>query len=93
MHILSVKITLIGNENNRFSFSFSYQDKKRLREATPDNVVVALQEELIAVKLREAEATLALKELRPKITELNSQWQRHLQVKNTELVVHFDRAK
>ena len=51
-----------------------------MREATPDNVVVALQEELIAVKLREAEATLALKELRPKISELSSQWLRHLQV-------------
>lgn len=51
-----------------------------MREATPDNVVVALQEELIAVKLREAEATLALKELRPKIAELTSQWLRHLQV-------------
>ena len=51
-----------------------------MREATPDYVVVALQEELIAVKLREAEATLALKELRPKIAELTAQWLRHLQV-------------
>ena len=56
------------------------QDKKRLREATPDNVVATLQEELIAVKLREAESTLALKELRPKIAELSSQWLKHLQV-------------
>lgn len=47
---------------------------------TPDNVVVSLQEELIAVKLREAESTLALKELRPKIAELSSQWLKHLQV-------------
>ena len=54
-----------------------------MREATPDNVVVALQEELIAVKLREAEATLALKELRPKISELSSQWLRHLQVRGS----------
>ncbi|KAK4036039.1 ecotropic viral integration site 5 ortholog isoform X3 [Daphnia magna] len=59
------------------------EDKKRLREATPDNVVLALQEELIAVKLREAEATLALKELRPKISELSSQWLRHLQDEHT----------
>ncbi|XP_046444293.1 ecotropic viral integration site 5 ortholog-like isoform X1 [Daphnia pulex] len=59
------------------------EDKKRLREATPDNVVLALQEELIAVKLREAEATLALKELRPKISELSSQWLRHLQEEHT----------
>lgn len=54
-----------------------------MREATPDNVVAALQDELIAVKLREAEATLALKELRPKIAELTAQWLRHLQVNAT----------
>jgi len=37
------------------------QDKKTLRESTPDNSVAHLQEELIAVKLREAEANLSLK--------------------------------
>lgn len=37
------------------------QDKKTLRECTPDNSVAHLQEELIAVKLREAEANLSLK--------------------------------
>ena len=80
----------------------SLQDKKRLRETTPDNEVASLQEQLIAAKLREAEATvkkkpratlrrkiknkrrsclslqLALKELRPKITELSSQWQKYM---------------
>lgn len=60
------------------------EDKKRLREMTPDNVVVSLQEELIAVKLREAESTLALKELRPKIAELSSQWLKHLQEEHGE---------
>ena len=42
-------------------------------------MVATLQEELIAVKLREAEATLALKDLRPKISELSAQWLRHIQ--------------
>jgi len=60
------------------------EDKKRLREMTPDNVVVSLQEELIAVKLREAESTLALKELRPKIAELSTQWLKHLQEEHGE---------
>ena len=54
---------------------------------TPDNVVVSLQEELIAVKLREAESTLALKELRPKIAELSTQWLKHLQVPSLPLLL------
>ncbi|XP_019864834.1 ecotropic viral integration site 5 ortholog isoform X2 [Aethina tumida] len=55
------------------------EDKKTLREITPDNSVAHLQEELIAVKLREAEANLSLKDLRQRVSELNQQWQRHLQ--------------
>ncbi|KAJ8876366.1 hypothetical protein PR048_020811 [Dryococelus australis] len=54
-------------------------DKKTLRETTPDNSVAHLQEELIAVKLREAEANLSLKDLRQRVGELSAQWQRHLQ--------------
>jgi len=46
-----------------------------------DNSVAHLQEELIAVKLREAEANLSLKDLRQRVNEINSQWQRHLQDK------------
>ncbi|CAG9865462.1 unnamed protein product [Phyllotreta striolata] len=55
------------------------EDKKTLRETTPDNSVAHLQEELIAVKLREAEANLSLKDLRQRVAELAEQWQRHLQ--------------
>ncbi|KMQ94214.1 tbc1 domain family member [Lasius niger] len=55
------------------------QDKKTLRESTPDNSVAHLQEELIAVKLREAEANLSLKDLRQRVVELSAAWQRHLQ--------------
>ncbi|XP_057326261.1 ecotropic viral integration site 5 ortholog isoform X1 [Microplitis mediator] len=55
------------------------QDKKTLRESTPDNSVAHLQEELIAVKLREAEANLSLKDLRQRVGELSTAWQRHLQ--------------
>lgn len=56
------------------------EDKKTLRETTPDNSVAHLQDELIASKLREAEASLSLKDLKQRVQELNIQWQRHLQV-------------
>lgn len=51
-----------------------------MRESTVDNSVAHLQEELIAVKLREAEANLSLKDLRQRVNEISNQWQRHLQV-------------
>lgn len=54
------------------------EDKKRLRETTTDNSVAHLQDELIASKLREAEASLSLKDLKQRVMELSSQWQRHL---------------
>nr|CAD7570155.1 unnamed protein product [Timema californicum] len=60
------------------------EDKKTLRETTPDNSVAHLQEELIAVKLREAEANLSLKDLRQRVGELGAQWQRHLQEHRVE---------
>lgn len=56
------------------------EDKKTMRETTPDNSVAHLQDELIASKLREAEASLSLKELKQRVQELGQQWQRHLQV-------------
>ncbi|CAH1180184.1 unnamed protein product [Phaedon cochleariae] len=61
------------------------EDKKTLREITPDNSVAHLQEELIAVKLREAEANLSLKDLRQRVAELSEQWQKHLQEHKQEL--------
>lgn len=64
------------------------EDKKTLREITPDNSVAHLQEELIAVKLREAEANLSLKDLRQRVSELGMQWQRHLQDHKTRQEQH-----
>ena len=55
-----------------------FQEKKKLREAVPDNNVASLQEELAAAKLREAEANLALKDLKSKVAELSAMWQKHL---------------
>lgn len=55
------------------------EDKKTLREITPDNSVAHLQDELIASKLREAEASLSLKDLKQRVQELSNQWQRQLQ--------------
>lgn len=60
------------------------EDKKRLRETTTDNSVAHLQDELIASKLREAEASLSLKELKQRVLELSSQWQRQLQEQKNE---------
>ncbi|KAH8400472.1 hypothetical protein KR222_000960, partial [Zaprionus bogoriensis] len=54
------------------------EDKKTLRETTPDNSVAHLQDELIASKLREAEASLSLKDLKQRVQELSTQWQRQL---------------
>ncbi|XP_063703670.1 ecotropic viral integration site 5 ortholog isoform X3 [Culicoides brevitarsis] len=54
------------------------EDKKRLRETTTDNSVAHLQDELIASKLREAEASLSLKDLKQRVQELSTQWQRQL---------------
>lgn len=56
------------------------EDKKRLREITTDNSVAHLQDELIASKLREAEANLSLKDLKQRVQELSAQWQKQLQV-------------
>merc|ERR1712038_39748 len=55
------------------------EEKKKLREAVPDNDIASLQEELAAAKLREAEANLALKDLKTKVAELSSMWKKHLQ--------------
>lgn len=44
----------------------------------PGNDIASLQEELAAAKLREAEANLALKDLKTKVAELNTMWKKHL---------------
>ncbi|XP_073954252.1 ecotropic viral integration site 5 isoform X2 [Choristoneura fumiferana] len=64
---LSARIDELENEN------------KSLRRQRVDNNVAHLQDELIAVKLREAEANLSLKDLRQRVTELSESWQRYLQ--------------
>ncbi|KRY23585.1 Ecotropic viral integration site 5 -like protein, partial [Trichinella patagoniensis] len=50
---------------------------KRLKEAPPDNCVASIQEDLIAVKMREAEANLSLKEVRQKLVDLTNDWKLH----------------
>ena len=58
------------------------QENKKLRETVPENEVASLQEQLAAAKLREAEANLALKELRSKVAELSGMWQKDLKRKS-----------
>ena len=62
------------------NFMFDMQDLKREREDIPENNIASLQEELAASKLREAESNLALKDLRSKVSDLNTMWQKHLKV-------------
>ncbi|XP_073213153.1 ecotropic viral integration site 5 protein homolog isoform X7 [Lepidochelys kempii] len=52
--------------------------EKRNSSLPDENNVARLQEELIAVKLREAEALMGLKELRQQVKDLEEHWQRHL---------------
>jgi len=60
------------------------EEKKKLREAVPENDIASLQEELAAAKLREAESGLALKDLKAKVAELNTMWKKHLQQRAAE---------
>ncbi|CAH0703577.1 unnamed protein product [Spodoptera exigua] len=70
---LTARIAELENEN------------KSLRRQRVDNNVAHLQDELIAVKLREAEANLSLKDLRQRVTEISEAWQRHLQEHRQEV--------
>ena len=56
------------------------QELKLLKDQPPEDPVAALQEELAASKVREAEAVLALKELQQTVADLNVMWKRHLEV-------------
>lgn len=59
-------------------FKIWRKSKKKSREATPDHSIAHLQEELIAVRLREAEANLALKDLRHRVQDLTQLWTKHV---------------
>ena len=63
-----------------FNQHICFKERKREREDIPEHNVASLQEELAASKLREAESNLALKDLRSKVSELNTMWQKHLKV-------------
>ncbi|XP_057285170.1 ecotropic viral integration site 5 protein homolog isoform X5 [Pezoporus wallicus] len=55
------------------------QQQQWRNSSLPDEENIArLQEELIAVKLREAEALMGLKELRQQVKDLEEHWQSHL---------------
>lgn len=81
--LVKVRQSLAENEDTVRSLKTKIEeleeDKKTLREIIPDNSVAHLQDELIASKLREAEATLSLKDLKQRVEELRNQWQRQLQ--------------
>lgn len=49
-----------------------------MRDVPPDNNVAHLQEELISLKLREAEGALSMKELSQRIEDMSLLWEKHL---------------
>ena len=55
--------------------SFVYLQINQKLEKDPSAEIQGLQEELIACKLREAEANLSMKELRQRVNELDNYWQ------------------
>ena len=66
------------------------EERRRRREEEPEPGIAALQEQLAASKLREAEAGLALRELRTKVGQLNTMWGRHLSGESSSQAVEAD---
>ncbi|KAM9385382.1 ecotropic viral integration site 5 protein homolog isoform 3-T3 [Pholidichthys leucotaenia] len=72
-----VEIKRLRTENRLLKQRIDTLEKRNA--SLPDDTNVArLQEELIGVKLREAEALTGLKELRQQVRNLEDHWQRHL---------------
>lgn len=46
-----------------------------MKDSKPENSVARMQEELTAVRMREAEANLSMKELRKRVADLEVEWQ------------------
>ncbi|VDD90561.1 unnamed protein product [Enterobius vermicularis] len=57
---------------------------KRLSERPPDDGIAGLQEELILVKMREAEASLSIKEMRQRLAELEQHWTKYVQKRSND---------
>uniref|UniRef100_A0A1I8B126 Rab-GAP TBC domain-containing protein n=1 Tax=Meloidogyne hapla TaxID=6305 RepID=A0A1I8B126_MELHA len=57
---------------------------KRFKECPPEGGVAAIQEELIRVKMREAESSLSLKEMRQKLADFEQQWQAFMQLRGIQ---------
>ncbi|XP_057285174.1 ecotropic viral integration site 5 protein homolog isoform X9 [Pezoporus wallicus] len=72
-----VEIKRLRTENRLLKQRIETLEKRN--SSLPDEENIArLQEELIAVKLREAEALMGLKELRQQVKDLEEHWQSHL---------------
>uniref|UniRef100_A0A915MBX0 Uncharacterized protein n=1 Tax=Meloidogyne javanica TaxID=6303 RepID=A0A915MBX0_MELJA len=63
---------------------------KRFKECPPEGGVAAIQEELIRVKMREAESSLSLKEMRQKLAEFEQQWQAYMNLRGIQ---HFNQTR
>lgn len=82
--ILKSSLDKCGPEDAHDTFYCHLRDQNVILFVCQDDVesnekFQALQEELIAVKLREAESNLALRELANHVSELDKEWQRQLE--------------
>ena len=72
----TVSTILTGRQTNRQLFTMLIGRQTHRQSADGPRVELAtLQEELIAVRMREAEAQLAVKELRQRVHDLDTVWQ------------------
>lgn len=75
-HIDQVLGVLIIPYRSLHAISCVYlQSNRRMRDSKPEHSVARMQEELTAVRMREAEANLSMKELRKRVVVLETEWQ------------------
>lgn len=76
---------MLNKQSFNFLHNFLLQQANRQLQKDPTTEIQQLQEELIACKLREAEATLSMKELRTRVNDLEKYWHVGIHVINSRL--------
>merc|ERR1719457_474911 len=93
---LEEKLVLFKNKEAELEDKFSNLKEKcvdlseRNRELTDQSRVRELEEELVATKLREAESCSLLKELKQNVSQLNNNFNKHLEKMNSSMTQTFN---
>merc|ERR1719457_469604 len=93
---LEEKLVLLKNKEAELEDKFSNLKEKcvdlseRNRELTDQSRVRELEEELVATKLREAESCSLLKELKQNVSQLNNNFNKHLEKMNSSMTQTFN---